>query len=199
MELEERRPYRQTARAQAAAEKTARILRVAAEQFATRSYHEVTLRDVAAAADVGLQTLIRRFPTKDDLLAAAGEQVGVRIQAQRGEAPVGDIPGIVANLLEHYEAVADLALMLVQQEHSSPVFRDGAAQGRAVHRAWTARVFAPYLADLDATTGQRRLAQLVTLCDVFTWKLLRREQGLSLPETQLALEELLYGLLGAPE
>ncbi|MEA2331317.1 MAG: hypothetical protein QOH58_1455, partial [Thermoleophilaceae bacterium] len=43
----------------------------------------------------------------------------------------------------------------------------------------------------------RRLAQLVAVCDVYTWKLLRRGAGLSRRQTELALAELLEPLLEA--
>ena len=42
---------------------------------------------------------------------------------------------------------------------------------------------------------QRRLAQLVAVCDVYTWKLLRRDAGLSRDQTELAIVELLNPLL----
>jgi hypothetical protein len=40
------------------------------------------------------------------------------------------------------------------------------------------------------------LAQLVTVCDVYTWKLLRRQAGLSREQTALAIRELLRPLVG---
>jgi hypothetical protein len=64
------------------------------------------------------------------------------------------------------------------------------------HREWCARVFASALADLLPTSRrQRRLAQLVAICDVYTWKLLRRDARLSRRQTELALVELLNPLL----
>jgi hypothetical protein len=38
-------------------------------------------------------------------------------------------------------------------------------------------------------------AQLVAVCDVYTWRLLRRQSGLSRRQTELALTELLEGVL----
>src|SRR5262249_52553150 len=46
---------------------------------------------------------------------------------------------------------------------------------------------------------QRRLAQLVAVCDVYTWKLLRRDAGLSRQQTELALAELLNPLSEAAD
>jgi hypothetical protein len=43
-----------------------------------------------------------------------------------------------------------------------------------------------------------RLAQLVAICDVYTWKLLRRDQRLSRERTGRALVEMINGLVGGP-
>jgi hypothetical protein len=63
-----------------------------------------------------------------------------------------------------------------------------------MHREWCEAVFAPTLAGLSATERARRLAQLVAICDVYTWMLLRRRSGLTRRQTELALRELLKPL-----
>src|SRR5690242_12712167 len=53
-------------------------------------------------------------------------------------------------------------------------------------------------AALDARTGaarKRLLAQLVAICDVYTWFLLRRQRGLTRRETERALLEMLAPLV----
>src|SRR5689334_24032910 len=110
---EERRPYRQSARAASAAENTRRIVVAAETLFAERLYDQVSLADVAAEAGVGLQTLIRRYPTKEDLVRGVADVVRGRVAAQRDEAPVGDVAGAVANLVEHYERAGDMVLRLL--------------------------------------------------------------------------------------
>jgi hypothetical protein len=45
---------------------------------------------------------------------------------------------------------------------------------------------------------ERRLAQLVAVCDLSTWRLLRLDAGLSRRQTHLALLELLEPLLSVP-
>jgi AcrR family transcriptional regulator len=195
---DERRPYRQGARAEAAAENTRRIVAAAQELFADNLYDHVSLADVAAHAGVGLQTLIRRFPTKEALVAGVGQLVGGRVAAQRAEAPVGDVNGAVANLVEHYEDAGDMILRLLAQEERVDAFRRVTENGRRMHRDWTARVFAPLLDGLDRPSRELRLAQLVALCDVYTWKLLRRDQGLSRARTERALVQMIDGLVGGP-
>jgi AcrR family transcriptional regulator len=197
--MERRRPYRQAARAEAAAENTRRIAAAAEELFTERLYDQVSLADVASRAGVGLQTLIRRFPTKEALVAGVGEMLREHVIAQRSEAPVGDVAGAVANLVEHYEQTGDMTLRLLAQEDRVDPFRQMTEKGRRAHRDWTRRVFAPQLERLPRADRELRLAQLVAICDVYTWKLLRRDQGLSRARTERALAQMITGLEGDPK
>src|SRR3954469_21538504 len=165
----ERRPYRQGARAAAAAENTRRIVAAADALFAERLDDQVSLADVAADAGVGLQTLIRRFPTKEALVAGVGAIVPESVIAPCSHAPLGDVAGAVANLVEHYEDTGDVTLHLLAQEGRVAPFAEATADGRRLHREWTERVFAPYLDGLARAERGLRLAQLVAICDVYTW------------------------------
>lgn len=64
-----------------------------------------------------------------------------------------------------------------------------------MHRDWCARVFAPALSGRTGVDRRRRLAQLVAVCDVYTWKLLRLDAGLSRRQTEIAMAELLNPML----
>lgn len=191
------RPYRQRARADAAADKTARIVAAGEDLFAQRLYDQVSLADVASRAGVGLQTLIRRFATKEELVRGVTRVVRDRIEEQRGQAPAGDVTGAVANLCEHYEEVGDMVLRLLAQEERVPAFAEATQLGRTLHRGWVRRVFAPMLDPLPRPERDLRLAELVALCDVYTWKLLRRDQRLSRARTQRAMTEMIDALLRA--
>jgi len=70
-----------------------------------RPFDRVTLAAVAQAAGVTIPTLQRRFGNKEGLFAACGSRVGVRIVAQRGSPPVGNIKGCIAE--EHRKPNAD--------------------------------------------------------------------------------------------
>jgi hypothetical protein len=107
------------------------------------------------------------------------------------------VPGIIDNLVEHYERMGVTALRLLAEEEVSPSIATLTQAGRAYHRDWCARVFAPQLAALAGVERDRRLAQLVAVCDVYTWKLLRRDSGLSRRQTTTALLELVEGLTSA--
>jgi AcrR family transcriptional regulator len=66
----------------------ARILEAAREVFAKEGI-EATVADVAERAGVGTATIFRRFPTKDDLIAAVVEQRLENVARQGREALAG--------------------------------------------------------------------------------------------------------------
>jgi hypothetical protein len=59
-------------------------------------------------------------------------------------------------------------------------------------------VFAPFLDGLEGAGRRRRLAQIVAVCDVYVWKLLRLDAGLSPQAYREALLELLEPLTRRP-
>lgn len=181
-------------RARSVEETGTRILDAVTELFAERPYAQLTLTAVAERAGVSVQTVIRRFGDKDALVSAAATRERNAVAAQRDQAPPGDLTAIVATLIDHYESEGRIALRLLAEEETSPVLAALTEQGRALHRTWCARVFDPWLADTTGAGRSRLLAQLVAVCDVYTWKLLRLDAGLSRRQTQLAVHELLAPL-----
>jgi hypothetical protein len=125
---------------------------------------------------------------------AAYERNFDRVRAQRDQAAVGDVAGAVRIIVDHYEEFGERALRILADEDRSPRLREIASTGRAYHRDWCARVFAPALEGLTGVERSRRLAQLVAVCDVYTWKLLRLDAGLSRKQTELGIAELLEPL-----
>ncbi len=193
-----RRPYRMAARAEAAAATAERILDAAVEVFWELPTDRISLEEVARRAGVTVQTVIRRFGGREGLLAAGAERESERVRHGRDEAPVDDPADAVRVLVDHYEVMGDRVLRMLAEEARLPGLRPIVDQGRAFHREWCARVFAPALHGLRGIERARRLAQLVAVCDVYTWKLLRRDSGLSRRQTEQALVELLRPLLEGP-
>lgn len=189
MNVVERRSYRMVARAQAAARTGERILDAAVEVFFEEPTTSISLDEVARRAGVTAQTVIRRFGGRDGLLAAAAEREAGRVRRER-EVPAGDIDAAVRVLVEHYERTGDVVLRMLAEEARSEALRAVVDQGRRMHREWCEAVFAPALVGRGASERARRLAQLVAICDVYTWMLLRRQSGLSRKQTELALGEL---------
>ncbi len=189
----ERRKYRMVARAQAAAQTAERILDAAVEVFFEDPAASISLDEVARRAGVTVQTVIRRFGGRDGLLAAAAERESDRVRDEREVFP-GDVDGAVRVLVDHYERTGDVVLRMLAEEARSTALSGIADRGRKLHRDWCKAAFAPALAGLSTTERARRLAQLVAVCDVYSWMLLRRQSGLSRNQTELALRELLEPL-----
>jgi AcrR family transcriptional regulator len=188
------REYRMGARAEAARLTGERIIDALVSLYLEQPLERIRLTDVAERAGVTVQTVIRRFESKTGLVEAAARRVSEHVSAQRAAVTPGDVAGAVATLLDHYEQFGGLSLKLLAEERSVPEISPIAEAGREYHRAWCATVFAPTLESLTGAVRRRRLAQLVAVCDVYTWKLLRRDAGLSRAQTELALIEMLTPL-----
>ena len=187
------RPYRMRARAVAAAETGRRILHAVLDLHTERFHDQITLEAVAERAGVTVQTVLRRFGSREGLISAAGDYAEAEVLQQRGAAPIGDITGAVENLVEHYEEWGASALRLLAQEERVPQLRAIAERGRDGHYAWVDRTFGPYLTG----RSQRLLrAKLITLTDVYVWKLLRLDLGLERTETASVLGEMIRAVLG---
>jgi len=174
-----------------------RILDAAVEVFWELPGESISLDEVARRSGVAVQTVIRRFGGRDGLFAAAAEREFERVRAHRDEAPVGDVAGVVRLLLDHYEEIGDRLLRLLSEAERLPRLGAIAERGRSYHRGWCARVFAAALEGREGVERRRRLTQLVTVSDVYVWKLLRRDGCLSRRQTERALVELLQPLLEA--
>lgn len=186
------------ARAESSERTAERILQATVDIFWERPGTDMSLDDVARRAGVSVRTVIRRFGSKEQLVAAAAEWSADRVTAQRSQAPAGDIPGSVEVLLDHYEEYGDRVVRLLAAEVEIPALSAVADRGREVHVQWCRDVFAPYLRASPAAMRRRRLAQFVTICDVYSWKLLRRDSGLSRAQTRIALVEMLTPLTVEP-
>jgi AcrR family transcriptional regulator len=187
-----------TVRAESAARTGERILDAAVELFWEHPTDRLSLEDVATRADVSVQTVIRRFGGKEGLLVAAAEREARRVGAQRATAPVGDVAGAVQVLVDHYEEMGDRVLAMLGAEQRVPGLAPLIDRGRRVHRDWCRVTFAPALSTRRGIEHARLLAQLVAVCDVQTWRLLRRDAGLSRRQTERALIELLEPLMEDP-
>jgi AcrR family transcriptional regulator len=180
----------------AAAQKTReRIVDAAVELLLTRWYDEVTLREVASSSGVALQTVVNHFGSKDQLVADGVERLHARVETQRGAATPDDLEGALSILVEHYELTGEAAIRALAMEERAPALRPVLDRGRRFHRAWVERIFASELAGLPAGPDRERaLAARVAALDVYVWKLLRRDLGLSPAATAQVMRDLVVGL-----
>jgi AcrR family transcriptional regulator len=189
-----RRIYRMGARADAAEATGERILEAARELFGELLYDQVSLKAVADGASVTVQTVIRRFGSKESLFAAVAQRRSAQIRDQRDEAPAGDLAAATRIVIDSYERWGDEQCHLLAQERRTAALADAVSSGRRYHRAWVDRVFAPWLRGLPAQQRKRRTAELVAVTDLFTWRILRRDLGFSRDETEAAVRDLVERL-----
>jgi AcrR family transcriptional regulator len=190
-----RRTYRMVARADAAEATGERILEAARRLFKELLYDQVSLKQVADQAGVTVQTVIRRFGSKEDLFAAVAQRRSSQIREQRDQAPAGDADEAVRIVVDSYERWGDEQLHLMAQERRTEAMAAAVASGRRYHRAWVERVFAPSLGGLPAQQRKRRTAELVAVTDLYTWRIFRRDLGLSRDETEAAVRDLVERLI----
>lgn len=188
------RPYRQSARAEAAAQTGRDIMAAAVALWYERAIDEITLADIAKRAGVTVQTVIRRFGSKDGLIEAIIETKASGVEETRESAPQGNIPAALAVLLGHYESEGDPTIRTLALEDRLPAARRIAESGRRHHRQWCARVFAHVLPDPADGTYHTCLDAFVAATDLYLWKLLRRDLGRSAEQTRQTIETLVGAL-----
>lgn len=193
--MKKKRPYRQTARAEAAEQTRRSIMQAAVVLWRRMDLEEMTLGDVAKEAGVSVQTVIRKFGSKEGVVDAVIENRAAEVYVQRDQAPEDDPEAALDVLLEHYEGDGDAVLRTLAIEHRSAAAARVASEGRRSHRAWCERVFAPYLPSRRAKAFETRLDAFVAATDIYVWKVLRRDLGRSAARTRQALGALVAGLI----
>lgn len=189
-----KRSYRLGARAEAAKLTRHRILEAMGELWQERWYDEVTMRDVAERAGVSTQTLINHFGTKESILTAMLEQPIPSQWLTRMTATPRDVGGAVRLLVRDYEAAGDAIIRSLALEGRIAALQPGLERGRRAHREWVEAVFPDALSNLSGRARERRVDLLVCATDVYTWKLLRRDRGLSQRATATGMRELVEAL-----
>jgi AcrR family transcriptional regulator len=192
-----KRKYRMAARAEAAAASGDRMLSSAWQRFSERPYEEVRLGDIAADAKVTVQTLHARFGTKEDLFVAAWRWFVGPMGARRDRVSVGDVRAAVRALYDDYERDGQAVLRLMAEEERIAAVHEMIDSGRAYHRDWVARVFAPLLDGLSGSARERRLVELVVATDLLVWKLLRRDMKLGRAAAERIVTEMVTTWKGA--
>lgn len=167
------------------------ILASARRLFGELRYDQVSLDDVAAQAGVTERTVVRRFGSKEQLFGCVGAERAASIRSARDEVPAGDITKAVRLLIGTYEDWGDEVLHLLSQERGLAGVNNTVEAGRRYHAAWVKRAFSPLLRELPPGVRRRRLGQVVAVTDIYYWKVLRRDVGLSRAEVETSLRELI--------
>jgi AcrR family transcriptional regulator len=190
-----RRTYRQSARAKAAEATGERILDAFARRLAETWFDEIKLDEVAADAGVTVQTVLRRFGSKEGLLSAVHERLGTEIRRRREVAP-GDAAAAVAALVADYEQVGELVMRSLAQEDRYPAMKAMTDIGRARHREWMGAAFDPWLRSMAPDEQRQALDGLVVAGDIYVWKLVRKDMGRPVGEYRAMVEGLCAAAIG---
>lgn len=190
IDMKMKRTYTMVARADAVETTRLRILDSLFELSRNRTFPEISLEDVAAQAGVSVQTVLRQFGSRADLIEAAMDHGVGRITEERST-PAGDLDSAMGVLLDHYEDRGRTALLWLAQELTDPQVRRMTDMGRRMHRDWVNAIFAPFKP--DATTTDL----LVVATDVYAWKLLRLDRELSRRSTERRMKTLVRAVLAA--
>lgn len=187
------RTYEMRTRQDAIDRNRGRIIDAVVELWLERHYDEVSLSEVADRAGVSRQTVHRQFGTKDELVLAAIEAHGPRIDSEFRVEP-GDVDGAVDRLVETYEEMGDATVRTLELEGRIEAMDRVLERGRASHRAWIEETFGPFLPS-DGERREHAVLVLYAATDVMQWKLLRRDFGRSRDTTRAVIGSLVDGAL----
>lgn len=190
-----RRPYNQVARAERQQHTHEALLDAADEAFFSGRWEQTSLAEIAAAAGVTKQTLLRHFGSKEGLFEQASSRGVQRVRDQRWSTPRDNVPGAVDNLLDHYEQSGERGMKLADAGPSNQVMAEIGRAGRRLHYDWVDHAFGIPLGRLDSELRARARAALIALCDVHVWWLLSHDLGLARAELRATLIQAISGLL----
>lgn len=168
------RGYRQGARAANAEHTRIAILTATKLLAGEKLLAAITLNDVADRSGVTVQTVVRRFGSREALLTEAVQHFLDQVAEER-RLSVPDVDQAVDVVVNHYEEAGDAMLVLLGQEPFDSHAARITSLGRELHDRWVHDSFRP------ADESRHRLFVVAT--DLYTWKLLRRDRGLSRSET----------------
>lgn len=191
-----RRSYEMRARKDTTEATYNAIVQAALDSVAAKRSLSVTLGSVADRAGVTVKTVLRHFGSRDALIDAAWSRALHDVVLERS-APPGDHEGALTVLIEHYELRGDMVLGLLAEEDEDPRARQICDSGRLGHRGWVADVFGPEL-PAEAVERSRLVDALAVATDVYGWKLLRRDRGLSVDEVRDRMLLMTSAILAAP-
>jgi len=159
------------------------ILRTVAELLEEGDAAELAVPEVARRSGVSLRTVYRYFPTREQLIAAAGEWIGVNVVGGRIPALLDEVPQVYAENAarwdEHPKLVEAMALSR------------GANSLRSIRRQERLGKLRDSLGEvtdgLPETDARRAFAVFAYLDNMLAWLTMRDEAGLDGNETGAAV------------
>ncbi len=189
-----KRPYTMTRRAETAAATRLRILEGAVQLYCDRRIEDFTLDEVARRAGATVQTVLRAFGSKENLLLAALARLaegGVPLKPT----PPGDVGAAVGAIFDLYESMGDVLMQRLADERRLPAIKPTLDQGRANHREWVEDIFAPALKGCRDAERAEILDALDVATDIYVWEKLRRDIGLARDAAEAVVRRMVLSLV----
>ena len=139
--------------------------------------------------------MLNHFESKEGVAFAAADLVVASTNDARSGVAPGDTVGAVRRLVADYEQMGDANVRWAMDVEHLGSLAPLIEQARHSHRAWLEAAFEPDL-PADAKARRRVVNALHAATDVYTWKLLRRDLGVTRAETERTMVHLVDGALG---
>lgn len=188
------RTYTQTGRAESKVATRERILAAAKDLFMERSFEDVTLASIAKASGVSHQTVLNHFESKAGVVRGLAESLAQQTNAARHAARPGDVHGAVNALVGEYELMGDANVRWAMSADRFPDLATALDKARTLHQQWLVAMFGDRL-PTEPVARAHALHTLHAATDVYVWKLLRRDLGLSRAATEQSMADLVVGVL----
>jgi AcrR family transcriptional regulator len=188
-----KRAYDMTARSAKAQATKQRILDGTIALYRERQIEEFSLDDVAEQAETTVQTILRIFGSKDELVYEALAKMGAAGTPVRATPP-GEIAAAVRAIYEVYESIGDLVVRRLCDGTRRPQLQSVLDEARRHHRAWVEHTFAPLFEGRRGAARTLLFHAVVAATDVATWNVLRRDCSLSRTAAEAVVRRLIDGL-----
>lgn len=171
------------------------IIKAIGSLWTKHSIKEITLNMIAEEAGVTTRTILRKFGSKEGLIEESLAYDPAEISRDREMAKVGDLDDILKTLLSNYEEIGDAAIRTIHLESELEIAQIIGNKGRAQHRDWCIRMFAPYLPDPQSNDYEIQLISFIASTEIYLWKLMRKDLKLSKKKTFSVFKNMLEGLI----
>jgi AcrR family transcriptional regulator len=189
-----KRRYTMTRRAETAAATRQRILDSAVQLYCDRQIEDFTLDEVARRAGATVQTVLRAFASKENLLLAALHRLAEGGRSLK-PTPLGDVAAAISAIFDLYESMGDFLMLRLADERRLPAIKPVLDEGRANHRAWVETIFAPQVKGRRAAERAEIFHALDVATDIYVWEKLRRDIGLSRDAAEAVVRRMVLSLV----
>ncbi len=174
------------------------ILDAAEHFFSQELYENVSLNRIAGEAGLGIQTVLRHFPTKETLFLASMTRSLEKADKSRNYLPGQSLEESVLQLLSYYESHGATIINYLNQVATNPAFAPITQAGGEAHARWIKVLFSSYF-KFGNDNNPILQKQIEVILDIRVWELLRYRKGLSVEEVSRVITGLLKPFCDFPK